>query len=80
MDELSKTRLKACWAHETGQRWREALLPEERRYVAGLDRDYGCGVPDACRAAVTREKVLALLAAGGHHQRDGTQKSSPAGA
>ncbi len=61
MDELCKTRLKDNWTHETSdpqtQAWREELEPEERAYVAGLDRDYDRGVLAICSAILVREKV-----------------------
>ena len=63
MDELCKTRLKDNWTHETSdpqtQAWREELEPEERAYVAGLDRDYDRGVLAICSAILVREKVRA---------------------
>ena len=63
MDELRKMHLKENWSHETDeawtQEWREELVPEERAYVAGLDRDYGRGVLALCFAILVREKVRA---------------------
>ena len=66
MNELRKAHLKENWSHETSeactQEWREELAPEERAYVAGLDRDYGQGILALCSAILVREKVRARYA------------------